>query len=394
MVNWQKILPRLVALIAVVGFIIYHGYYQAVRLGQTGLIDLTVFYVAGQAVTGENSLVPAQLYDQAKIRPVIQKLVPVAGTHFLYLPPAAVLFVPLTLWPLSTMAKIWLGLNVLLVLVCYYLSIYYLIPDHRIWRYRYSLGLVVLTFSSTIQSLIKTGQINAWLWLLFIFGVIGLVYKKPVLTGLSLGIATIFKIFPIIFLPYLVLKKNYKAALYFLITDLGLIVLSLPWFTVHNWRWFLTERLPALILGNIGSITTSVSLYGSLRWLIRYYAWDLGLQPKVVVTWLYYPYLIVTILALGSLACLLWRQQQQQKWLIEYFLIVLAVLVFAKMVQAQYLLWLVPYLLWLSKKLFWPIILGLTVLTQYTQPVMTTFGLIMLFSITVWLYCRVDKESV
>lgn len=389
---WQRILCGLV----IVGFIFYNGVIYNWNISSEaggGTIDLAVFYVAGSSITGYLPIQPIEIYNSKIIRPLVRSLVPAGGTHFLYPPSAAVLFGLFSFVSLPVLAVVWSVLNTLFCLAAFYSCIVFLLKDKMFYRWQYSLTLLFIGLGSPMASLMRTGQINGLIWLLLVVGLIGMVKKQPTLTGIALGTAAMIKLFPLIFLPYLLLKKQYRAAVYFIVTMLSWFLISLPWFGLHGWRVFLTDRLGEVVQGTSGTGWKSISLYGSVRDAIRLDKLDwLGINHHTLNRSLETPYLILSV---GIMLLVSWvilknrRAFTTQKILLDFSLILAALLLVGRIVHHEYVLWLVPAIIFMIRERIWNLVAGMIIILMFyswifpellfgiLKPV--TLGLIVLF---------------
>lgn len=357
-----------IASLVILSCVFYGGYYhnatkRAEKGAKYGATDLIVFYVAGGSIIGTQPISPVELYKQPKIRPLIQSINPSSGTHFLYLPPAAVLFVPLGLLPLKLLIPSWTFVNILLFIGVYYFIIYYLIQDRSPWRLRYSLLLAALMISSPMLSFFRTGQINFIVLGLLMVMIYSIGKRKSVLGGISLALATTIKVFPGIFLLYALLKKQYKTVLVSIITGSSLILLSLPFFGIEGWKIFLTERLGEIAQGSVGSVYKSISLHGSWEAAIRSGTFDyLGISHRSLSHMADLPFTILTMSLLVVIGVIIYRERKiltLHSIILDYSLLIVFVLLTSNIVHKQYVFWLIPLLLycihWPLKKHYLPL---------------------------------------
>ena len=115
---------------------------------------------------------------------------------------------------------------------------------------------------------------------------------------------------------------------------------------------FLTDRLPAVLNGDIGYAQTSISLYGSLRTAILAGTYDsFGDRLKDVIAITDIPYKIVTLAGFAAMVYYLWRKRQQTGWwqyVVDYSLLLLFITLTSEIVHQHYLIWLAPTVIWLS----------------------------------------------
>ncbi|PIW36795.1 MAG: hypothetical protein COW24_03465 [Candidatus Kerfeldbacteria bacterium CG15_BIG_FIL_POST_REV_8_21_14_020_45_12] len=363
------------------GFVFYNAVLTTPqrKASAYGKTDLAVFYVAGSSVIGTIDLEPPELYERAPIKEAIKSVRPqLGGTWFLYPPQAALFFAPFGLAKLGIVNSVWLFLNCILFLVSFYLAINFLIGDRQLLRYRYSLIIMALTAAGPVNGLIQTGQINGVIWLLMLGGITLILLKHPYLAGTAFGIATSIKVFPILFFPYLLLKKKWKAAAAFFFSCVVFLVASLPVFGMDTYFRFIKKTFIPLAQGSIGTLYKSASLYGSFRKAIEQNVFsgiDISKKSLINNADPYFTALALVMLLIVSV--LLWKRRnlhRGQDLLIDYSLIISFFLVFSKNVHSQYAFWILPIIIWAitqtwhrgSRRL---IVLGsiLLALTQYTR---------------------------
>lgn len=358
-------LQRIIAILVIGISLWYHGYYynHIHQKEASGKVDLAVFYTAGSAITQQADLKPIELYTQSKIRPAIEVIRKQdGGSHYLYLPQAALLFAPATILPFKTFASVWAMLDILLVIISVYAVVYWLIGDKHIFRWRWTIMVALVTLAKTTESLTSTGQINGAILALLVLTFIGIQQHKTITSGISLGIATTLKVFPVIWFPYFALKKQWRLCIAGIVTGMLLWVASMPFFGVHGLSYFVKEKLPIVASGEITGVYKSSSIYGSLRQASRNDVLPHGGMSKeklisVVGT-------INTILTLAIFAVVSWlifkkrNEHDSITYLLDYGLMMCFVLLSAKIVHQQYHLWIVPILLYLwhfpfQKRFIW-----------------------------------------
>lgn len=196
-----------------------------------------------------------------------------------------------------------------------------------------------------------SGNVNSLIWLLLIGGIALMFQKRPWLAGIAFGIATCIKVFPILFLPYLVVKKQWKAVIAFVATGAVATLASLPWFSLHSYEQYVTKTLLPYANGSIGYVYRSVSLYGSFRQVVQENVFtnlDISKSLLIKVVDPYFMGLEVVIAML--VAWLLWRRRMLHRGpdlLIDYTLLMSFFLVFSRNIHSRYAIWLLPFVVWL-----------------------------------------------
>lgn len=324
------------------------GYLFTPLAKSRGRSDLAVYYAASQVVTGHTDLITADIYHKTLFRPLVQSFFSTGGTYFLYTPIAAQLLAPLSLFSFQTIVWLWRLMNVLIFLGTFiaWMRLLQLPLKFYFW-------LLALAAAPPVIRLIDTGQINLVVFALLTLGWMNLSTKRHAwLVGCSLAVATVLKIFPIIFLPYLLLKKQYQAAACYVFALAASLAVSVATFGVTGWQLFLTDRLPTLLAGSIGNAETSISLYGALRTSILSGTYNfLGDRLKDIIAIIDQPYQYITFLFGTSLIIYLWytrKRKSKRQFVIDYGLIIMWILLTSEIVHQHYIIWLAPLLLWLG----------------------------------------------
>lgn len=311
--------------------------------GEFGRTDFAVFYVVGAALTGRIELSPEEIYSK-HIKSFIEEYrSSPGGTKFLYSPPAALVFAPFSFLPFSTANFIWGLLNVGFFLGAYYLSLITL--RLRPTRIEFSLVLIALSFSDSIRSIFATGQVNALVLFLLVLAMWGLRNKKVKISGIVLGIAAVIKIFPLIFLPYLCLKKQWAAVFSMLLTCCVLVLITLPLFGVRGYEHAVRDGIPDFVLADSYNHEKNPSVYGVMRSALQDVRPDLlPITKKEVRNIIDIAHPLFVIVSLGLLAVVVWKSKKEP--LVEMSIIIVYVLLASKLIHNQYYIWTIPLLLY------------------------------------------------
>lgn len=343
---------RLLALIVILFFLWYTIFHtiESGRKNGAGKTDFAVFYAAGLIVRNFEHVPAVQVYKFKYIKSVIKTLHPYnGGVSFLYPPPAAIFFAPLTFLKFEVAVVIWATINVLATVCAFWLVIHYFFGD-RYTRFRYSALLLLFSFSTEMNFMVSHGQVNGVLLLLMILGFFALRQNAQIWSGVALGTAAVIKLFPIIFLPYLIVKKQWKAAMSFFITCCGWFVLAWPFFKTEGLRHFFVQRIPKLLHGNVGFHDEGSSIYSSLHNIFMDYHLIYQGVPLARTLKVVYPYCALVILAIIFLY--IWKKRQQHAsvaYIFEYGILISTFLLLSQATHLEFHVWIVPPLLyWLS----------------------------------------------
>ena len=168
------------------------------------------------------------------------------SSGYLYPPAFAVTLIPLT-WVSNDLAvRIWLFLiqaAVLASLVMIYRSI-------GVPRRAEVLAVVaVLTTFFPLANTVLAGTMNSILLLLLTAGWAGWLRRRDVLTGALVGVAAVFKLFPLALLPYLVWRRHWKLVAALCLTGVGGLAVGLVVTSLDHNIYYFRDMLPHLAAG-------------------------------------------------------------------------------------------------------------------------------------------------
>ena len=219
--------------------------------GKTALVDFQVYYTAGERfLAGEQLCQPSDGHYQFK-----------------YLPVSAVYFVPLALLPLAIAKFLWLAVVTAALVGVAYFSYLLLSSTEDKWPW-----LVLPTVFIMLRFYLREmelGQTNAVLTLLLIGSIATLQAKKDLFTGVLIGLAISLKPYALIFLPYLALKRRFRALGVAISTTIIMLLLpSLRYgfdgnLALHrDWWNIVTHSTPALLVN-----PDNISIFGAFaKW--------------------------------------------------------------------------------------------------------------------------------
>lgn len=168
------------------------------------------------------------------------------SSGYLYPPAFALLLIPLT-WITNDLAvRVWLVVIQLAVLAS--LVIIY----RRIGRPRRAelLGLVaVLTTFFPLASTALTGAMNSLLLLLLTGAWALWLRQRDLASGALVGVAAVFKLFPLALLPYFAWRRHWKLTTVLLVTTVGGLALGLAVTSVDHNLYYFRDMLPHLAAG-------------------------------------------------------------------------------------------------------------------------------------------------
>ena len=168
------------------------------------------------------------------------------SSGYLYPPAFAVTLIPLT-WVSNDLAvRIWLFLIQAAVLAS-------LVIIYRVigWPRRAELLAVVavLTTFFPLANTVYAGAMNSLLLLLLTGSWACWQHRRDIATGALVGIAAIFKLFPLALLPYLVWRRHFTLVAVLGLTGLGGLALGLAVTSLDHNIYYFREMLPHLAAG-------------------------------------------------------------------------------------------------------------------------------------------------
>ncbi len=200
------------------------------------MVDYAVFHKAGERfISGEILYQPSDGHYQFK-----------------YMPFSAVYFILPSLFPLFWGKLIWFIIVLLSVFGTFYYSYRFIKADNQSWLF-VLLPTILVTARFFVRE-IDLGQSNAVMIVLLILMINALLQNKENHAGIFLGIASTLKPYAIIFIPYLLLKKKWRAAgisMMFLIISFFAPVLRYGWdgnlSLLNEWKVSLSGSTPQLL---------------------------------------------------------------------------------------------------------------------------------------------------
>jgi hypothetical protein len=253
----------------IISLLVYMAYLIAIRIAGA---DFFVYYCAGKIVLNPD-LPDLSIYD---VNTLMKCSVPEFLTEehrrqtvFIYSVPAAYFMSPLALLPYFHSKALLISLN----LVSYAFAIIILLKNINPIGKTLSAGYLLLAgLWLPLKNDVLFGQINSILLLLVVLAAIATL-RAPYLAGILLGIASLFKLFPILIAFFLGLKNWRILAACFLTIAISVLgTFSLEWLTA---------------IGNINRIgaTPVYKLINdfNLFWYVSYVFMIVGISTMIVV---------------------------------------------------------------------------------------------------------------
>jgi alpha-1,2-mannosyltransferase len=155
------------------------------------------------------------------------------ATRWVYLPAYLWIFRPLAGLDFPAAARVWLAVNALLTLACFWLLWSarrrpVLSSQLRAWRLAW-FAFLVLTFQPMLSNLWH-GQVTALIFALFCLSYWLLYRGRPFAAGLALGLIVPFKFYPALFVLYFAWRRQWRTVVGSVVSSLAILLFSL--FTV------------------------------------------------------------------------------------------------------------------------------------------------------------------
>ncbi len=152
------------------------------------------------------------------------------ATRWVYLPAYLWIFRPLASLDFPTASRVWLAINALLTLACFWLlysarRLPALSGQLKAWRMAW-FAFLVLTFQPMLSNLWH-GQVTALIFACFCLSYWLLHRNRSLAAGLVLGLIVPFKFYPALFVLYFVWRQNWRFVAGALSGALGIMVISL-----------------------------------------------------------------------------------------------------------------------------------------------------------------------
>jgi hypothetical protein len=168
------------------------------------------------------------------------------SSGYLYPPAFAVILIPLT-WVSNDLAvRIWL-LLIQAAMAASLLIVYAVIGRPR--RSELLCLAAVMTTFFPLASSVLTGSMNTLLLLLLTGAWASWQRRKDVLSGVLIGTAAVFKLFPLALLPYLAWRRHWKLLAAVGVTGLAGLLLGLAVTSFTHNLYYFREMLPHLAAG-------------------------------------------------------------------------------------------------------------------------------------------------
>ncbi len=256
---------------------------------------------------------------------------------FTYPPFAALVFAPLRVFPMTGAQVVWSLVNVLALLFMVWLSVRAARPGlDRERLLGWSLVLMIPAFFiEPVHLTFAYGQVNIVLAALVLADLTGTVPLggRSLPRGMLLGVAAAVKLTPLVFVPYLLVTRQTRAALVALGTFAGCTVVTAATGPGVSWSYWTKYALDANRVGSAFYISNQ-----SVRAVMD------RLDHRVVSTGLTAMVSVVVLVAGIALARWAWQASSN---LLGLLVCATTGLLVSPITWAHHMVWVVPVLIWL-----------------------------------------------
>lgn len=317
--------------------------------GYFGKADFAVFYTAASF-----ALHHQPVYENpALITAVIATREAKGSVRYLYHPAVLALFMPLTTLPFSSAVWVWIICNGFLLVITLY-KLPKLIPTAAQDSKKYwSLAVGSIVLFTPIFISLRTGQVNILLLCLLVVCLVLWSQKKLKVASLVLAAMIIIKLFPVILLIPLLIKRQWKFVIYTLVSLVVWLIITLPFTTFDNQIKFLDRAYNETVYGIHqdglqrydnptinGLLYRLVAIQKSNNQSILT---NTNLSLKTTTTqWIGPTHLIITLLVTSFMLWYSWKRRALPYTLMDASLWISYVLLVAKDAHIEYFVLLLP----------------------------------------------------
>lgn len=233
---------------------IYFIYFSIKNAGKPIHGSASYYTASRLLLEGENV---ADFYDDDWFSSKVEDYVP--GVYEIYLvnmPTTALVFLPIANFDYETAKIIWTIFNILLLTVVFGLIINKLNLEGA-WL---PSAFIILLAFQPLYSNIAFGQVYILIFFLLVLAWFAYESGNELLLGISIGLVFILKTAGIFLLILLVIKKKWRALLWFFAIVLFLFAVTLPIFGIESWSAYFNK-----LLDYSSSPTLSVTAYQTIH---------------------------------------------------------------------------------------------------------------------------------
>ena len=267
--------------------------------------DFPNYYVSAQLLIKGNL---ADAYHVNKFNTAIDEYNSEAsGLFVMYPPTTALLSLWLTSFDLLNAKRIWILIS---LIAC--VAIVFLVKS-RCNIDKTSASVILLLSGFSLYNDLMLGQVYLVMLALMLFGWHALEQNKAILSGMSWGLVAAFKFLPLFFIPFLLLKKQYKITFFLLLTFMIIHLFTLIIGGTDAYNSFFQVFTANYLHGKVANQTALSMQYQSMEALANLLS-QLSQWPNWSINLLKIIWKVIWL----CLVFLLWRKYFNSK----YFLIV------------------------------------------------------------------------
>src|SRR5437588_3969409 len=177
-----------------------------------------------------------------------------AGTHgmYIYSPFLAFIFQPLAALPEGVAANVWLILSAIIILAASMIAARKVTESWRLSEKENDSSIPWLISAAAL--LLSVGKVRSDLYLgqtdcLILVGLAGVLWwidRRPLLAGVAVGATANIKYLALIFVPYFLIKRNYRAAIASLVSFLIFFALPAVEVGLHSMKIYAINAIAVL----------------------------------------------------------------------------------------------------------------------------------------------------
>jgi len=334
------------------------------------------------------------------------------AVQYLYPPFLVAITAPLHAFSDISILIFWICLNAIAIIIGFGILVKKLLPRQSLINILVFSGLLI--FFPIWQNL-YLGQINPLVFLFLVLGLIAMIKQKDIPSGIYLGIASLLKVFPLVFLGYALFLKKWKifwSGCITLFTGILLTFILAGWNGLQNWWNYLINILPKIYFGNLEGWEPGNPYAGNLDvlWTTTIYSDAIGIIIKLILI-SFFIFVFIKYFVKKS------RLETKTMWLEISFLCTMMVISSAYNFH-HYLIWLIIPMIYLTKiyckhkqKILlvaliicfiftaWPPVLTEHMvpedINKYIFPLINPgfFAVIIILTILIWQYFKKEKTS-
>lgn len=242
-VLWAIIFILIIPLYLRVAFVDPVDFYK----GGIGAGDFKAYYIAAQLLRDGQSIYDPVLQDEAG------SLLGFAPDQVYYVYPSVLahLLLPLSRVSIETAARLWNGLNLVLLVGSLALLTHSFTLRQRLGRH-YPWLIILFALAAPVFSALRIGQAN--IWLLFLLAAMVTFYRdgRLGLAGSALALATVIKIFPAALLLWFLWRREFRVVVAFGATWAAVLGLNALLLAVGGRDWLLDWHYFTRVLPQVG----------------------------------------------------------------------------------------------------------------------------------------------